>query len=112
MNPAAQPMYSKSSMASSPVQYTTNAVDKTAAEIKGQAKKNGVWSLVILLVVITIIYMILFWLLKLPIVLNSGPGGVVTTSVNFWKLLGSSFVAALITVLIIWGISKLTGGKY
>ena len=97
-------------MMTSPVQSVGQTVDKAYEQGKKTAKRNGVWSLIILLIVITIVYMVLFWLLKLPIVLNTGPAGILTTSVSFWKLLGSSFVAALITVAIIWGVSKITGG--
>lgn len=86
-------------------------VDKAANEVAGKTKNSGVWNLVVLIIVITLVYMVLFWLLKIPVVLTTNAVGSLTTDVSFWKLLGTSFVAALITVFIIWGVSKLTSKK-
>ena len=86
-------------------------VDKAATEVANKAKSSGIWNLVILLVVITLVYMVLFWLLRVPVVLNTNAVGGLTNEINFWKLLGTSFVAALITVFIIWGVSKITSKK-
>lgn len=127
LNAASSPMYPRSNVMTQPPSpyspqgaYNTmqgagesvaHNVDKAANEVAGKTKNSGVWNLVVLIIVITLVYMVLFWLLKIPVVLTTNAVGSLTTDVSFWKLLGTSFVAALITVFIIWGVSKLTSKK-
>lgn len=93
------------------MQGGVNTINEGVDKAMAHTKRSGVWNLIILIVIITIVYMILFWLLKVPIVLNTNAAGALTADVSFWKLLITSFVGALLTVLVIWGISKLTGRK-
>lgn len=124
---AAEPMYPRAGVTQSPYMqngyYNTqnmaqnaadnvgHTVDKAASEVQKKTQTSGVWNLIILLVVLTIVFMVLFWLLKIPIVLDTNVTGALTTNVSFWKLLGTSFVAAIITVFIIWGVSKITSSN-
>lgn len=92
-------------------QAIDNAGQQVAAAAQPGAKHSGMWNFGILLVILTLVFMLLFWLLRIPIVLQTGVGGVVLNQVSFWKTLLAGFVTALIVIFLIWGISKLTGSK-
>lgn len=92
-------------------QKSVDAVDQTVDDVKKKMEHSGIWNLVILVVVLTLVYMLLFWLLKIPIVLNTNAAGALTSDVSFWKLFATSFIGSLLTTFVIWGFSKLTGRK-
>lgn len=93
-------------------QAINSAGQQVAAATAPGAKHSGMWNFGILLVILTLVFMLLFWILRIPIVLQTGPGGILLTNqVSFWKTLLAGFVSALVVIFIIWGVSKLTGSK-
>lgn len=107
--------YKASNAASQVTGGAVGYLDQAAANIKDASTKNksgGVWNLIILFVVIALVIMFISWAFRLPVVLESGPGGVVTNTVSFGKVLATGLIGSAFIILIIWLFSKLFGGKY
>lgn len=92
-----------------------NYMDQQAAKVVAAAspagRHNGLWNFAIMFVVIAIIIMLIVWLFKLPIGLQSGPGGVVMNQPSFGKILGAGVFGSLFVTLLIWLASKLFGTR-
>lgn len=114
--PGSPTMGAKASAVAS--QVTGGAIgylDQAASNVKDASAKNksgGAWNLIILFIVIALVVMFISWAFRLPIVLETGPGGVITTSVSFGKVLATGLIGSAFIVLVIWLFSKLFGGKY
>jgi hypothetical protein len=93
------------------VEAINHGTDQVQGAMAPGAKRSGLWNLGMLFIILTLVFMFLFWLLKLPIVLKAGPAGTLSGTPSFWKVLGSGAVASAVVILLIWIASKLTGSK-
>lgn len=89
-------------------------IDQQAARVANAAvnpasRSHGLWNLVIMFVVIALVIMVVVWILRLPIGMQTGPGGVVTNMPSFAKILGTGIFGSLIIIFLIWIISKIRG---
>lgn len=104
-----QGMYAKPQSVGQVVDNAANKVANSAEETYQQAKNSGgVWNMLLILVVMIVVFMIVFAVLRLPIVLVS-ENGILTNTISWSKNFGVSLVLSLLVVLAIWGWSKLTG---
>lgn len=93
-----------------PANMVANSVDETVSSAK-HSQYSGIWNLLLVLVVLTILFMVIFWILQPAVILEKTIGGVVTDKISWSTNFFLSLIIAILIIFGIWAFKKISKSK-